>query len=117
MAADGTGLRVMDLGSAWSEFTGLPFVWALWVGREALTPELAGILIEARAWGQGHLEEIIPDAMKRSGWPEGVVRKYLGETMNYDLTERHLEGLKRFRALLQRHGFIGDIPFPSIVAP
>lgn len=115
MAASSDGLHVMDLGREWVEFTSLPFVWALWVGREGLTPELARLLIEARVWGQGHLEEIIPDAVARSGWSEATVRKYLGETMNYDLTDRHLEGLKLFRDLLRKHGFIGELPFPTMV--
>lgn len=115
LAADGTGLDVMDLGQEWLDMTGLPFVWALWVGRHDLSGELVSILNEARAWGQSHLEEIIPDAMARSGWKEQVVRKYLGETMNYDLSERHLEGLALFRSLLIKHGLMKEIPFPKIV--
>lgn len=115
MMADGDGLHVMDLGREWTEFTGLPFVWALWVGREDLTPELARILLEARIWGETHIEEVIPDAVQRSGWPEATVRRYFTSTMNYDLTERHLEGLELFRTLLQKHGFVGDAPFPRMI--
>ena len=32
--ADGTGLVDIDLGAAWTDMTGLPFVWALWLGRK-----------------------------------------------------------------------------------
>jgi len=32
--ADGTGLVDIDLGAAWTEMTGLPFVWALWLGKK-----------------------------------------------------------------------------------
>ncbi len=115
LATDGTGLDVMDLGQEWLNMTGLPFVWALWVGRDDLSEELVSILNDARAWGQAHLDEIIPDAMARSGWDEPTVRKYLGETMNYDLTDRHLEGLQLFRTLLIKHGLMPKIPFPRIV--
>ena len=31
--ADGTGLVDIDLGEAWTSMTGLPFVWALWLGK------------------------------------------------------------------------------------
>lgn len=31
--ADGSGLLDIDLGAAWTELTGLPFVWAMWLGR------------------------------------------------------------------------------------
>lgn len=44
MEASGEGLHVLDLGSAWHELTGKPFVWAAWVGGERLTPELATVL-------------------------------------------------------------------------
>ena len=32
--ADGTGLVDIDLGEAWTDMTGLPFVWALWLGKK-----------------------------------------------------------------------------------
>ena len=32
--ADGTGLVDIDLGQAWTDMTGLPFVWALWLGKK-----------------------------------------------------------------------------------
>jgi predicted solute-binding protein len=32
--ADGTGLVDIDLGEAWTNMTGLPFVWALWLGKQ-----------------------------------------------------------------------------------
>ena len=35
MAAEANGLALLDLGREWRELTGLPFVWALWVGRRA----------------------------------------------------------------------------------
>ncbi len=32
--ADGSGLVDIDLGEAWTKMTGLPFVWALWLGKK-----------------------------------------------------------------------------------
>ena len=32
--ADGTGLVDIDLGQAWTDMTGLPFVWAMWLGKK-----------------------------------------------------------------------------------
>jgi predicted solute-binding protein len=32
--ADGTGLIDIDLGNAWTDMTGLPFVWAMWLGKK-----------------------------------------------------------------------------------
>jgi len=54
MAADGTGLHVLDLGEEWQALTGLPFVWAAWIGNEGLTAELATWLIAgAETWCVG----------------------------------------------------------------
>jgi chorismate dehydratase len=115
MVADGDGLDVIDLGQAWRDLTGLPFVWALWVGGDALSPELVGLLNEAREWGQQHLETVMEDAARRCGWKKEAVQRYLGQTMDYGLTEDHLKGLAAFREKLIQNGFMSDIPMPRMV--
>lgn len=48
--ADGTGLVDIDLGEAWTDLTGLPFVWALWLGKNVQPlnfPLLAALLHSA----------------------------------------------------------------------
>lgn len=116
MRASGEGLRVLDLGEAWTALTHKPFVWALWVGGESLSPEACDALLQARVWGQEHLDEIVRDAAMRAGWPLELARHYLVETMSYDLTEAHLEGLRLFGELLHRHGLLAVEPaLPPIV--
>lgn len=115
LEADGSGLEVLDLGSAWREWSGKPFVWAVWVGTCTLSPQLVEILNRSKEWGLSHLDEAVQDAMDRAGWSEEVAEHYLGHTMNYDLTEAHLEGLELFRRLLVKHGFIEDRMLPRIV--
>lgn len=39
LEADGTGLVDVDLGAAWTEMTGEPFVWALWLAKRDRFPE------------------------------------------------------------------------------
>lgn len=39
LEADGTGLVDVDLGEAWTELTGLPFVWALWLSKRERFPK------------------------------------------------------------------------------
>jgi chorismate dehydratase len=41
-------LQTLDLGAAWTDLTGLPFVWAVWTGSNELSDETAEILREAR---------------------------------------------------------------------
>lgn len=117
LEADGAGLLELDLGAAWRAWTQKPFVWALWVGREDMATELATLFGEALAWGRAHWDEVIADAVARSGWTPEVARHYLRDTMSYDLSPDHLAGLEMFRASLARLGFIEDRPLPPIVEP
>ncbi len=112
MTTDARGLNVLDLGSAWNELTGLPFVWALWIGRDDLDPAWAATLRSAREWGTAHLEEFVEDVNARCGWGLGAVHAYLGSTMNYELTAAHWQGLTRFAEYLARYGFVPEVRLP-----
>ena len=115
MLARADGLHVLDLGSAWASLTSLPFVWAAWIGGEAFDEELAGLLEEANAWGQEHLDEVIEDTQREVHWPGDSCRRYLAEIMNYNLTDRHLDGLWKFQELLVKNGLLEQSEFPEVV--
>lgn len=115
MLADGTNLHVLDLGSAWAALTGLPFVWAAWIGGEDFDEDLAAVLEEANHWGQNHLNEVIEETQAEVNWPGDWCRHYLAETMNYSLTEEHLEGLRALQQLLVKHVLLEEAHFPEVV--
>lgn len=50
---------VYDLGAAWKELTGLPFVFAAWVSNKALPQAFCDAFNEATATGLDHIEEIV----------------------------------------------------------
>lgn len=108
MAADGTGLQVLDLGEAWTELTGLPFVWAAWIG-ENLPPSLCGLLLEAKGWGHNRLVALAEEHARRLGWEPGPSIEYLTEIMDHDLTPLHLQGLELFQALCIKHGILENL--------
>jgi len=55
------GVEAIDLGSAWRTLTGLPFVYALWIGRrESLDVPLIDALNRAKDWGMPRLERSPP---------------------------------------------------------
>ncbi len=113
MEAESEGLHVLDLGQAWNEFTGLPFVWALWIGRSDLAPALVGQLQEALVWSQNHPGEVLEHAIQTSGWPEEQCERYLFETMHYELGGAPLRGLRAYHELLIKHGFLAQGTFPE----
>jgi chorismate dehydratase len=88
-----------DLGAEWKDWTGLPFVFAVWVAQRA-TPvaQSLGIhasLIESRDWGLAHLDELAAQAARATGVGEAQCREYLSG-LDYGLSYEHLAGLTEF---------------------
>ena len=85
---------ILDLGQAWREDTGLPFVFAVWaIRRDQHLPGLGQALLQAKRDGLAKLDEIIAthpefDTELRSA--------YLREHIHYDLGEREKEGIACF---------------------
>ncbi|HEX8918475.1 MAG TPA: MqnA/MqnD/SBP family protein, partial [Chloroflexota bacterium] len=95
-------LFVYDLGELWYAFTGLPFVFALWmVTREAVERKRAEVLalvaqlLEAKKLAYDSYAAIAAKSAERQ-WMgvEGLVDYW--RTISYDLTPRHLEGVAMF---------------------
>lgn len=125
MTADGTGCHVLDLGKAWTELTGVPFVWAVWAGGEGLTPELGAHLhagwlksgCGAQTERTAKTATALAWAAGRAGWTVEVADSYLNQTMDFG-SESFLESsLRTFRELLLAHGFADCRHFPMVVGP
>jgi chorismate dehydratase len=101
----------VDLGAAWKEWTGLPFVFAVWAARRGTTR--GGVhrvherLLEGRAWGLANLDALSAEAAEATGVAEQVCRDYLGG-LDYALSYRHLAGLTDFFRRLAQDGSVPD---------
>ena len=108
-----------DLGEEWSEWTGLPFVFAVWAARrEADHRAVQGIhraLLASRAWGLGHLNELADVAASTTGIDRDVCRAYLAD-LDYALSYRHLAGLTDFFRRLAQDGLVPDGSLSFITA-
>lgn len=97
----------LDLGYEWTSWTGLPFVYAAWVGR---TPEIGKRTIhelaEARDRGCANVASVVPS---NGPLPFARIKDYLENNINYRLGERELEGMELFRDYLVRDGLL-NIP-------
>lgn len=109
-------MQVFDLGALWYHFTGLPFVFALWIlRREAAEqyPEavlnLARQLQEARQQAFAHLPEMAQKLAQSSGFSARQLVEYW-QGMSYDLTDGHLEGLTLYFTLCRKYGLLETIP-------
>jgi chorismate dehydratase len=93
-----------DLGEQWSRWTGLPFVFAMWIARPGV--DLSGIgaaLAAARDDGLTRLEEIARQAAPAIGVPQSDCLSYLRDHLTFHLGTRQRQGLERFYALAARH--------------
>jgi chorismate dehydratase len=88
-----------DLGETWKTWTGLPFVFAVWVAqRTAPIAAALGIqasLITSRNWGLDHLPTLATQAALATGVSEPVCHEYLSG-LDYGLSYEHLAGLTEF---------------------
>jgi chorismate dehydratase len=100
-----------DLGAEWRAWTGLPFVFAVWAARRETGLEAVQAvhrrLLESRAWGLAHLDELAAAAAGTTGVAERVCRAYLGD-LDYALSYRHLAGLTDFFRRLAQEGLVPD---------
>jgi chorismate dehydratase len=95
-----------DLGETWKQWTGLPFVFAVWVAqRTAKVAEALKVhaqLIESRNWGITHLDILAEQAYGTTGVSLEDCQAYLSG-LDYGLSYQHLAGLTEFfRRLVQR---------------
>jgi chorismate dehydratase len=98
--ADAHGAVTIDLGIEWQALTGLPFVYAMWVGREdAVDQEQVAELQRARDRGVAALESIARSAGGGDPPAERRALTYLRDNLKYGLGDRELAGLERFHAL------------------
>ena len=93
--------QVWDLGAAWSELTGLPFVYAVWALRRGVdTTHIRRALRDARAFGLETLDHIIRE---RSEYDLEFRRDYLSWHIHYHLGADEKRGLAKFVELLRKH--------------
>jgi chorismate dehydratase len=86
----------IDLGLAWKEMTGLPFVWAFWAGQaDAASPATVALLQEAASSGRQHLDDIAT-AYVSDPEHQAIGRRYLRDNLLFDLTPRAQDGLRAF---------------------
>jgi chorismate dehydratase len=100
------GLDAIDLGEAWTEFTGLPFLYAVWLFRPgAGDAGICQLLREAKEEGIHRLDEIIAWASRNLVYIDEVTaRDYLTNCIRYDVGADEEEGLRRYYSYLAEDG-------------
>lgn len=107
---------VIDLGELWYHYTGLPFVFALWVVNKSIALNQEGEVCEfVRQLKLSCNKAFLSlDAVAR----ESAEKEWMGvdglidywQQVSYDLDPLHIEGLRCFYLLLEKHGMIDAVP-------
>lgn len=94
------GVTKIDLGTEWQALTGLPFVYAMWCGRDgAVTRAHVDALNAARDRGVAAIDAIARAEGRGDQQVEARARRYLRDNLKYGLGEAEIAGLRRFHEL------------------
>jgi len=96
----------LDLGAAWQEITGRPFVFAVWLARA-----------EAEEHNLGQIDAIATAHAAEHGWPTDRAADYLGRILRYHVGDRELDAIQHFAQLAADRGLIENPPRPLATAP
>jgi chorismate dehydratase len=106
----------LDLGRAWHELTGLPFVFGVWAARRDYfekQPEMVyylhQILLRAKAMGLQSIAEICRQAAATVPMAQEELEIYF-QRLNYDLDAGQQEGLEAFFRYLHKFGDFKEMP-------
>lgn len=103
------GLFIYDLGELWHKQTSLPFVFALWiVKKDRIVGDKIDIfkkftidLDEAKKIALNKLDEIATISPLSKFMTKDKILEYWSK-LDYDLTDRHMEGLHYFDRLIKK---------------
>ena len=103
--------QILDLASAWHEFTGKSFVFAAWIAREGLEnrENLADFLNSARDEGRSLIPQIA--AQSHENLPIETVESYLTQAIEFQMSPTHAAGLADFGARFRHHS--GFLTYPG----
>jgi chorismate dehydratase len=99
--------EIYDLAAEWKKFTGLPFVFALWVGHEEkLLSGVRNDFAASRDFGLARVDEIAEEYAPKLGVKPPSVKVYLTQNVDYSLDEENRKGLRLFYKLAREAGII-----------
>ena len=105
------GAEKIDLGEAWTDMTGQPFVWAFWAGRpDAADGEVVSLLQDAAEAGMAQTDAIAAaycaDAPERTP----LAQRYLRDHLRFRLDDRATDGLRTYYREAAAIGLIPAAP-------
>lgn len=99
--------RVFDLATMWHDYTGLGFVFAMWMARENNAEAVRLIdFAAARDEGLAHLNEIAAQYATQIALSAEEIKTYLSRNIVFRMDEELKEGLELYFELAYKHQLI-----------
>ncbi len=103
----------LDLGLAWKEQTGLPFVFATWFARldlpESQVAKVSILLQRQLAFNEQRIEQVISVSAPKRGWNTSQAFEYVTKHIKYRFTDEHKESLELFYSMAKTCGVIKEV--------
>lgn len=97
----------IDLGEAWHEMTGMPFVFAVWMCRRGEElGDLPHLLERCRLDNSARIAEIVDRYATSHHWPKDLALEYLGRLLRYEIGKDELDAIRHFAAAAGQLGII-----------
>ncbi len=117
------GLHMYDLGTEWTEWTGLPMVYAVWAARRGFVEEqpaetrtVIEALNDSLDYCRSHLEDISQYAARWEPFGVDQFRSYF-DALQFRFEPRFREGLARYLSEAHEIGQLDTIPRIETVSP
>jgi chorismate dehydratase len=105
--AEGIYRHVLDLGEAWKDHTGLPFVFAVWMARpDTKLGDWPKRMTQLRQANAQRIGAIVGRYAAPLGWPTVLAREYLEDCLRFEVGPRQLEAMAQFWQRAAQHGLI-----------
>jgi chorismate dehydratase len=89
-----------DLSEEWFNFTGLPFVFAVWATVKDITSEFESNFNKALSFGINSLAKIVE--IEQPGYPDVNIYNYFKDNISFDFDEMKKEGMNMFLDLAKK---------------
>jgi predicted solute-binding protein len=102
-----TGFLEVDLAGAWAEWSGLPFVFAIWGVGPMAPVGIEALLERSLRHAEGQWSDLVPGWAQAHGVGVAETREYLENTLTFRLGDRERAGMQEF---LRRASDAGLLP-------
>lgn len=97
----------LDLGQAWKELTGLPFVFAVWMTRPGVDlGDLPARLEREHVENAERISAIAEKHAGEAGWPVDLAEEYLGQLLKFGIDTPQLQAMQMFYQFAYELGIV-----------